>query len=210
MRDSPDESLGVIDDRVSMGDPTTGARIFFWVAMGIWGGLEVRTSIVRAGSDTGEDAGSQRWSLGATLGGLLAVLLIDLAMPEIIVSDDKQAPFLVAGGVFVLGGVALRIWSIRTLGRFFTYQVMTTDAQHVVTGGPYRFARHPSYTALLISCLGAGISTANPFSVIAAIIIPLIGLTRRIHIEEAVLLRALGDEYQAFCSTRKRLVPGVW
>ncbi len=73
-----------------------GARIFFWFAMAIWGGLEVRTSIVRGGSDTGEDAGSQRWSLGATLGGLLAVLVIDLAMPEILVAEEKHAPFLTA------------------------------------------------------------------------------------------------------------------
>lgn len=165
---------------------------------------------MRAGSDTGEDAGSQRWSLGATLGGLLAVLVIDMAMPEIIVADEKHAPFLVTGGVTVLGGVALRIWSIRTLGRFFTYRVMTTDEQHVVSGGPYRFVRHPSYTALLVSCVGAGISTANPFSLVAAIVIPLIGLTRRIRVEEAVLMGALGDEYRMFCASRKRLVPWLW
>ncbi|HYZ91543.1 MAG TPA: isoprenylcysteine carboxylmethyltransferase family protein [Actinomycetota bacterium] len=155
-----------------MRDPVIGARIFFWVAMGIWGGLEVRTSIVRAGSDTGEDAGSQRWSLGATLAGLLGVLIIDAAMSELLVAEEKQTPFLVAGGLVVLGGVALRIWSIRTLGRFFTYRVMTTEDQRVVSGGPYRFVRHPSYTALLVSCIGAGISTANPFALIVAIVVP--------------------------------------
>lgn len=192
-----------------MDDPTTGARIFFWITMGIWGGLEVRTSIVRAGSDTGEDAGSQRWSLGATLGGLLAALLIDLAMRGI-VAEEKHAPYLIAGGVFVIAGLALRIWSIRTLGRFFTYQVMTTDDQHVVAGGPYRFVRHPSYTALVVSCAGAGISTANPFSVLAAIVVPLIGLSRRINIEESALLRRLGDDYRAFCASRKRLFPWIW
>ncbi len=102
------------------------------------------------------------------------------------------------------------MWSIRTLGRFFTYQVMTTAEQHVVSGGPYRFVRHPSYTALLVSCVGAAISTANPFSLIAAIVIPLIGLTRRIHVEETALLHALGEEYRAFSVLRKRLVPWIW
>src|ERR671922_647537 len=109
-----------------MRDPVIGARIFFWVAMGIWGGLEVRTSIVRAGSDTGEDAGSQRWSLGATLAGLLGVLIIDAAMSELLVAEEKQTPFLVAGGLVVLGGAGPRIWVTRPRWRFFTSRVLST------------------------------------------------------------------------------------
>jgi protein-S-isoprenylcysteine O-methyltransferase len=190
-------------------DPTVGPRIFFWVAMGIWGGLEIRTAVRRGGTNTGEDAGSQRWSLGGTVGGLLAALFIDGVMPEL-VPYREHAPFLIAGGVLVAGGVALRIWSIRTLGRFFTYQVMTTNDQYVVTGGPYRVVRHPSYSALMICCLGAGIATAHPLAVAAVIVIPFVGLARRISVEEEALRQRLGDEYRSFCAGRKRLVPGVW
>lgn len=190
-------------------DPTTAPRIVFWVAMAIWGVLEVRTAVRRPGADTDEDAGSVRWSLGGTVGGLIAAALIDLAMPEVI-AESRHGPYLTAGGVLVLAGVSLRIWSIRTLGRFFTYQVMTTADQHVVTSGPYRWVRHPSYSALLIGCVGVGIATANPVSLVAAVVLPLIGLTHRINVEEAALARTLGDEYRTFASSRKRLVPGVW
>jgi protein-S-isoprenylcysteine O-methyltransferase Ste14 len=188
---------------------TRGPRIFFWTAMAIWGVLEVRTAIRRAGTDTGEDAGSQRWSLGGTLGGLLAALVIDEVMPEV-VAEAQHAPFLTAGGLLVLAGVALRIWSIRTLGRFFTYQVMTTDDQPVVSHGPYRWLRHPSYSALLVSVVGAGVATANPVSLLAAVVIALVGLMRRMSVEEAALARRMGDEYRTFAASRKRLIPGVW
>jgi protein-S-isoprenylcysteine O-methyltransferase Ste14 len=193
----------------TMFDPTRGPRIFFWTAMAIWGVLEVRTAIRRSGRDTGEDAGSQRWSLGGTLGGLLAALIIDEVMPEV-VAESRHGPFLIAGGVLVLAGVALRIWSIRTLGRFFTYQVMTTADQHVISHGPYRFVRHPSYSALLASVVGAGVATANPVSPLAAVVIALVGLTRRMSVEEAALARRMGDEYRTFAASRKRLVPGLW
>jgi protein-S-isoprenylcysteine O-methyltransferase Ste14 len=199
----------LIAQAVATSDPTRAPRIWFWTAMAVWGVLEVRTAIRRAGTDTGEDAGSQRWSLGGTLGGLLAAVVIDEVMPEV-VAESRHGPFLIAGGVLVIAGVALRIWSIRTLGRFFTYQVMTTDDQHVVSHGPYRRLRHPSYTALLVSVVGAGVATANPVSLVAAVAIALVGLMRRISVEEAALARRLGDDYRTFAASRKRLIPWVW
>ena len=192
-----------------MGDPTAVPRIIFWITMGIWGVLEVRTAARRAGSDTGEDRGTQAASLGATIAGLLAAWLIDAILPEVIPANE-HGPFLLGGAVFVAAGVALRIWAIRALGRFFTCQVMTHSDQRVIAEGPYRFVRHPAYTALLISCLGVGIATAHPLSVVVVIVLPLVGLLRRIAVEEAALETSLGDDYVAFCRTRKRLIPGVW
>jgi protein-S-isoprenylcysteine O-methyltransferase len=190
-------------------DPTLVPRIVFWIAMGVWGGLEVRLAVRRGGRDTGEDAGSIRWSFGATVAGLLAALISDALLPEV-VAEQRHGPYLLTGAVVVLGGVGLRIWAVRTLGRFFTYHVMTTDDQVVVTNGPYRVVRHPSYTGLLVSCVGAGIATANPVSLGLVVVIPLIGLARRIQVEEGVLERTLGDDYERFAASRKRLVPWVW
>ena len=190
-------------------DPTLVPRIVFWVAMGVWGGLEVRLAVRRGGRDTGEDAGSIRWSFGATVVGLLAALVSDALLPEVI-AEHRHGPYLWTGAGVVLSGIALRIWAVRTLGRFFTYQVMTTDDQVVVTNGPYRAVRHPSYTGLLISCVGAGIATANPVSLFLVVVIPVVGLTHRIRVEEAALERTLGDDYRRFTASRKRLVPWLW
>lgn len=190
-------------------DPTLIPRIVFWIAMGVWGGLEVRLGVRRGGRDTGEDAGSIRWSFGATVAGLLAALISDALLPEV-VAEQRHGPYLLTGAVIVLCGVCLRIWAVRTLGRFFTYQVMTTDDQVVVTNGPYRVVRHPSYTGLLVSCAGAGIATANPVSLFLVVAIPVVGLAHRIRVEEAALARALGDDYDRFSASRKRLVPWVW
>jgi protein-S-isoprenylcysteine O-methyltransferase Ste14 len=190
-------------------DPTRVPRIVFWIAMGVWGGLEVRLAVHRGGRDTGEDAGSIRWSFGATVAGLLAALISDALLPEV-VAEERHGPFLWAGAGVVLAGVSLRIWAVRTLGRFFTYQVMTADDHVVVSNGPYRLLRHPSYTGLLLSCAGAGIATANPVSFLLVAVIPLVGLVVRIRVEESVLATRLGDDYRRFTASRKRLVPWVW
>jgi isoprenylcysteine carboxyl methyltransferase (ICMT) family protein YpbQ len=42
--------------------------------------------------------------------------------------------------------VALRGWSFAALGQYFTFTVMVSSDQPVVTAGPYRVLRHPSYT----------------------------------------------------------------
>jgi Isoprenylcysteine carboxyl methyltransferase (ICMT) family len=39
--------------------------------------------------------------------------------------------------------LALRVWSMRTLGSFYTRTLRTTKDQHVVDTGPYRMIRHP-------------------------------------------------------------------
>jgi protein-S-isoprenylcysteine O-methyltransferase len=50
-------------------------------------------------------------------------------------------------------GLALRTWAVMRLGRWFTWNVMAQPGQVLVTDGPYRVIRHPSYTgAGLVAC----------------------------------------------------------
>ena len=188
---------------------TEVARAVFWTAMLVWGLVEFRHSRVLGTADRSQDRGTYAWSLGAVLVGLAVCLLLDAVVPGV-VEEDRQTPFLLGGAALVVGGIAFRLWAIRTLGRFFTFQVTTASDQRVVTDGPYRWLCHPSYTGLLVGCLGAGVASANIASLIAVLAIPLYGLVRRIRVEEAALIDALGDPYRQFVATRKRLVPGIW
>ncbi len=54
----------------------------------------------------------------------------------------------------LLGGLVLRWAAILTLGRFFTAAIAIHEGQPVITAGPYRYVRHPSYTGLLLAFLG--------------------------------------------------------
>lgn len=43
---------------------------------------------------------------------------------------------------------AARIWVIATLGRYWTTRIVTVADTPLVTGGPYRWLRHPNYAVV--------------------------------------------------------------
>lgn len=45
-------------------------------------------------------------------------------------------------------------------------QTVLHEGQPVITAGPYRYVRHPSYTGLLLAFLGLGVFFGNWLSVI--------------------------------------------
>lgn len=116
----------------------------------------------------------------------------------------------VAGVVLIAAGIGLRAWSITTLGRFFQYQIAIQPAHRVVTSGPYRHLRHPSYTAVALILTGIALACDDIWSLVAAAALAGTGLAVRIRAEERQLTQALGADYQRFAASRKRLVPGVW
>ena len=117
---------------------------------------------------------------------------------------------VVAGVTLIAIGVGLRVWSIAVLGRFFQYQINVQPGHRVVTGGPYRFVRHPSYTGIALVLAGIALACDDIWSLVAVAVLGGAGLVVRIRAEERQLTRELGADYERFAAGRKRLVPGVW
>jgi methyltransferase len=111
-------------------------------------------------------------------------------------------------GWICLGGVvlaqALRYWAIFTLGERWNVRILVLPNAAPVTGGPYRFVRHPNYVAVVVEILlvplvhGAWI-TATVFSAANVLL-----LRVRIRAEES----ALGAGYAAAFAGRPRFIPG--
>lgn len=143
-------------------------------------------------------------NLGIALGFMAAFRL-----PGFSVGAHWRAVF--AAGVAVwLGGIALRLYSIRVLGRFFTYDVAISKGQHVVEQGPYRWLRHPSYTGGLLAALGFGMTLTNWVALLLPAACMAAGYVYRIPIEEQALVRGLGPEYSAYMGRTWRLIPYVF
>ena len=107
-------------------------------------------------------------------------------------------------------GLAIRWMAIFKLGRSFTANVVIQRQQRVEKTGVFRFVRHPSYTGLLIIFAGIGLNTRSWVG-LALVMLPIaVALLYRIHVEENALSEAFGDEYQSYCRSTKRLIPGVF
>ncbi|MDH6123380.1 isoprenylcysteine carboxylmethyltransferase family protein [Kitasatospora sp. GP82] len=112
--------------------------------------------------------------------------------------------------VLTWAGIGLRLWSIRTLGRYFRGTVHIQEGHRVVDWGPYRLVRHPAYTGALL----AGTAAAATFGNAASWLLVTGGLGLavgyRIRVEERVLSLALGEAYTSYAARTHRLVPGIW
>ncbi len=114
------------------------------------------------------------------------------------------------GVLLMILGVAFRWYAIQVLGKYFTFQIATHHEQIVVQKGPYRFIRHPSYTGTLITMFGLGLAYTNWLSLVSLLAAGLIGYSYRAHVEEAVLIRELGDPYREYIQHTKRFIPFVY
>ena len=179
--------------------------IYCWFA---WeGGLLVRDLVRRKGR-LGSDRGT-RVLVSLTLTGSIWIgILLRSWVPAL--DTPASNAFAAAGVVVIWVGLALRVWAVLTLGRSFSTFIQVDADQAVVTRGPYRWVRHPSYTGLLLIALGFGLGVGNWLSLAVCAVIPLVGLLPRIAVEEAELARVLGDQYRSHQKATRRLVPGLW
>jgi protein-S-isoprenylcysteine O-methyltransferase Ste14 len=176
-------------------------------SIAVWALLELWRGLSRRPEATAHDRGSLFVVQLSVLGGaLLAATALNVTAASFAFSPLLFGVSLAA----IWAGIALRWWSFRSLGRYFTFTVMTSLDQPVITSGPYRWLRHPSYAGILLIIAGIGLAYGNWLSLTALVGALLVGLVYRIRIEESALASELGSAYTTYASSRKRLIPFVW
>jgi protein-S-isoprenylcysteine O-methyltransferase Ste14 len=192
----------------SLAGTPPGLRWTLVATAGIWVAMELRQSLTRRPEGIRAKWGSEilfRLIVGI---GALAAGTLSRATPSATIRPVGVAVSI--GLVLFWGGISLRLWSFRTLGRYFTFTVQTSADQPVITDGPYRVIRHPSYAALLLIVTAVGLFIGNWLSLACLTAATAGGLVFRIRIEERALMQSLGDGYRDYAATRKRLVPFIW
>lgn len=104
-----------------------------------------------------------------------------------------------------VGALALRFWLIAALGPLWNVRLLRRAPQPVVTGGPYRFIRHPNYLAVILELAAVPLALGAYGTALLAGLVNAGVLWRRIRLEEAYLFSV--PEYAAAFSNKKRLIP---
>jgi len=178
--------------------------MYGWAAGEILLALFVRA---RSGVHSIRDRGTQFILWGVIFGSIFALEWVGAHFPREIAAGHWLKSLSV---ILMMGGLAVRIIAIVTLGRSFTVNVATHASQSLQRSGLYRIVRHPSYLGLEICFLAVGLHTGNWACLALMVIAPTLAVLYRIHVEEEALVGVFGSEYSDYRRTTKRLIPGVY
>ena len=188
--------------------------VALWTAIGAWIALELWLRFRDASAGyTHYRASSDRGS-GLILIVCLGIgIVLDVSLSR---SSSDHALVLRDGALFWVGiacmwlGIALRLWAVLTLGRFFRLVVTIQEGHHVVDNGPYHLLRHPSYSGALLTLVGFGLASSSWAGFVLLMVFCAAGFWARIRVEERTLRASLGDAYVRYSGRTRRLVPFVW
>jgi protein-S-isoprenylcysteine O-methyltransferase Ste14 len=175
-----------------------------WVSLGVYWNISARSV----------KAAAERQSFAARLGRMPVwlgfVLFIAAGFhpfgPVVIrrtVASDSVGVAICALGFLVA------IWSRKVLGAEWSRDVELKQGHKLVERGPYRLMRHPIYTGHLLMGLGTAIALGLlvAFAGLASFVV---GFWIKLSQEERLLLRSFPNEYLAYKTRVKALIPYVF
>ena len=164
--------------------------------------LKKRSSIIKS-----SDKGSIRFLF--TLIQIGCLLSFGVGATKIGKIDDWNT-FIIIGAILILSGLIIRISSIITLKRQYTYTVTRIEDHKLIESGLYKFIRHPGYLGLLTIFLGISTALSNWLSVILMIVPVIIGIMHRIRVEESFLIEQMGQKYTDYKKRTNKLIPKIF
>ncbi len=184
---------------------------YFNALTAIWGASEVWLQLRRRSADR------TRQRDGGTLRLLMVTIYLCLGLgvwlgfsrPWPIQEPPRVALFLI-GMAMMAAGILFRWWSIRVLAEYFTVDVSIRPDHRIVRDGPYQWLRHPSYTGALATFYGFALCLGDIASLLVIVVPVTLVFLWRIRVEEAVLAQAFPNDYPAYASETKRLLPLLW
>lgn len=191
-----------------------------WACLAVMAGWVTATTIVILVNNPGllaERLGPRRGSKGWDLVILSLLGVLQLARYILAGLDQRFGwtgafPVAVQAAAFLLCvlGCALTAWATG-VNAFFSQivRIQTERGHQVVSGGPYRYVRHPGYAGAAIYEIFAPVLLASWPALIPSLLN--VGLLiLRTWLEDRTLKDGLADYPEYAQQVRYRLLPGIW
>jgi protein-S-isoprenylcysteine O-methyltransferase len=158
-----------------------------------------------------EHRGTDGWTIWLILGVSGAGQIISLMDWAYMQGAPQYLDAWAVSGLACLAlGTAFRLWAIRTLDKAFAAVVQIKAGQQLVTSGPYRWLRHPSYTGAWLAMIGAALLMHSYIGLVLMGPGMLLVYMRRIAMEEQALEAGFGAAYVNMKTRTQRLLPCIW
>jgi len=189
----------------TIGSVTAGILILScWVSLGLYWNISARS--IKSAAER-QNSAARLARMPVWLGFVLFVAAWVYPVGPVVVRrtafSDSVAVAICALGLFVA------IWSRKVLGAEWSQDVELKQGHKLVESGPYRLMRHPIYTGHLLMGLGTAIASGSivAFTGLALFVL---GFWIKLNQEERLLVRGFPDEYPAYKTRVKALIPYVF
>ena len=114
-------------------------------------------------------------------------------------------------GVVLFAGAALLLWKThQDLGRNWTPTLGLREEHTLVTGGIFKYIRHPMYAAHLLWAIAQPLILTNWIAGFSFLLAQIPQYLLRIGEEESMLLDQFGEDYQEYMGRTGRFLPKFW
>lgn len=114
----------------------------------------------------------------------------------------------IAGLVTLVPAIGLALWVLAT-NAYASRVVRLQEGHEVVTGGPYRYVRHPMYSGTLLTWVASALALGSWWMLVPAALGIVLFVWRTAQ-EDAMLMEKLPGYREFAQHTRYRLIPGIW
>ena len=191
----------------------TVAKIFFVCCVVGWWLIrfpherKVRKNAIK----TNRRDGTELLLLGISLTGLGLIPIADVFTGFPAIAERPFVPALawlgIATGLFSLW----LFWRThKELGRNWSVSLEVRDKHELITGGVYRYVRHPMYSAFFLWAVAQFLLLPNWVAGLSGIVGFGTLYLFRVGREEKLMLDAFGEEYRAYMRRTARVVPWIY
>ena len=174
-----------------------------WIAWNVYWTVAAKKTASTVRSESAKSRALHQYLL------LLAFFLLFAPLPWL---DRRLLP---AGAVWVVIGLALQVGFFglsvsarRTLGRNWSGAITEKADHELIRSGPYRFVRHPIYTAIIGMFVGAAVVSGDVHAFLAVAVVTAAYL-RKMRLEEQNLAQVFGPRYEEYRRETRALIPWV-
>jgi protein-S-isoprenylcysteine O-methyltransferase Ste14 len=112
----------------------------------------------------------------------------------------------IAGAFLIVAAISLGLWAAKTLidseTTISTYRCTT----HLVTRGPFRYTRNPTYLCYTMMTVACGLLTGNAWFFLTAVVAIILTTLVVVHSEEMHIHARFGFQFEAYCRRTRRWI----
>jgi protein-S-isoprenylcysteine O-methyltransferase Ste14 len=143
---------------------------------------------------------------GVDLPSLLMVLLFTANLVVAFWDPFRTMGFVMAGKALIVVSAVIFVYTVAYLRRGFFGETEPV-LKHLVTGGPYRFCRHPLYLSFIVLILGLDLWLGSILGVAHTLLLSIPSAVYRARVEDRLLREKFGAEWVAYAERVGFLLP---